>query len=527
MADEDLIDEQYQLTNVVASGGTSQVWEVTEKGTNRHVALKLLKKDAPEFKENKVMMRREADVMKNLDHPLIVKFEKFVTNRDNTYIVMEYFRSSNLKTLIRAEPNKVHLRIRGLFESVCTALSHMHHKGYIHRDLKPDNILMNRAGEVRLCDFSLTTKEVKGIGKLFAGKAQIQGTRSYIAPETIRKMQPTTRTDLYSLGIFFFEAMTSRTPFPATSPEELLNKHLKLEPPNPSEFNPNVAPEMDRLIARLLKKKPADRPATVDEVLAEIKRIRIFKADVVDEELAKKEKEDADAIAMMTEIRLDSRADAKLKHMLETNPEFAEKFAIEKKAKEEKKRVAELLQSQRKQSIERSEAKKEKAPAKAPVAAAPPAAPAAPLMPVQPMPAPMPMPMPGYPPGYAAMPPGYPPGYGAPMPPGMQPPMPGMQPYPMQPQMGYPQMMPQQQMPYGAPPVPPGVPPQAQRPMQAPPAQAPQQRQPAQSPPAAQPGQQAPAKPPVQVPRRPPAAPAPPPKETQDLDFMTDLPDVI
>ena len=518
MADEDLIDEQYQLANVVASGGTSQVWEVIEKGTNRHVALKLLKKDVPEFKENKAMMRREADVMKSLDHPLIIKYEKFVSNRDNTYIVMEYFRSSNLKTLIRAEPNKVHLRIRTLFESVCTALSHLHQKGYIHRDLKPDNILMNRAGEVRLCDFSLASKEVKGIGKLFAGKAkQIQGTRSYIAPETIRKAQPTVRTDLYSLGIFFFEALTSRTPFPATTPEELLNKHLKVEAPNPSEFNPNVAPEMDRLVARLLKKKPADRPATVDEVMAEVKRIRIFKADVIDEALAKKENEDADALAMMTEIRLDSRADAKLKEMLATNPEFARKYESEMKAKQEKKRVADLLQSKRQASMERSEAKKDKSPAKAPAAAPPPA----PVMPVQPMP----MPMPAYPPGYAQMPPGYP-QYGAPMPPGMQPPMPQ---YPPQSQIGYPQMMPPQQMPMPYPPqqVPPGVPPQPQRPAAAPPAQAPQQRQPAQAPPAAQPPKQAPAKPPVQVPRRPPATPAPPPVGTENLDFMTDLPDVL
>lgn len=522
MAEEDLIDEQYQLTNVVASGGTSQVWEVTEKGTGRHVALKLIKKDAPEFKENKVMMRREADVMKTLDHPLIVKFEKFVSNRDNTYIVMEYFRSSNLKTLIRAEPNKVHLRIRNLFESVCTALSHLHQKGYVHRDLKPDNILMNRAGEVRLCDFSLAAKEVKGIGKVFAGRLkQIQGTRSYIAPETIRRAQPTVRTDLYSLGIFFFEAMTGRTPFPATSPEELLNKHLKAPPPNPSEFNPNVAPEMDRLIARLLKKKPEERPATVDEVLAEIKRIRIFKADVVDEELAKKDKEDEDAIAMMTEIRLDSRADAKLKHMLETNPEFAKKFEVEKKAKEEKKRVADLLQAKRKESMDRADNKKDKSHAKAPAGAPPPAA-AAPMAPMMPM-QPMPVPMPGYPPGYGAMPPGYAP-YGAP---GMQPPMPGMPQYPMQPQMGYPQGMPPQQMPYGAPPAPPGMPPQSQYPAAAPPSQPPQQRQPAKQQPAARPAQAAPAKPPVQPPRRPPAEPAPPPKGTEDLDFMTDLPDVV
>ena len=323
--------------------------------------MKLLKTDVPEFKENKAQMKRESEIHKTLDHPMIVKFERYSSNRDHTYILMEYFRASNLKLQIKADTNGVHLKVRQLFEGVCAALSYVHQKGFIHRDIKPDNVLMNKVGEIRLCDFSLSSKQSTGFAKVFAGKLKnIQGTRTYIAPETIRKQQPSFQTDMYSLGVMFFEVLTCKTPFQAPTPEELLQKHLRTEPPNPSEFNPNVSPEMDRIIAKLLKKKPSDRPASVEEVLSEIKRVRIFKEDIVDAVAAKKANEDKDALEMLSEIRLDSRADAKLKSMLETNPEFAKKFAAEKESKASIKKAANDKQTERIKNAENVEAARTK-----------------------------------------------------------------------------------------------------------------------------------------------------------------------
>jgi len=568
MTDETLIDDQYQFVMGIASGSSSTVEEVVEKSSGRHLAMKRLKQGIPEFKENKAQLKRESEVLKNLDHPLIVKFVKYSSNRDHTYLLMEHFRASNLKLQIKADLNKVQLRIRHLLEGVCSALSHVHQRGYVHRDIKPDNVLMNKAGEVRLCDFSLSSKQATGIGKVFAGKLKvIQGTRTYIAPETIRKRQPTFQTDMYSLGILFFELLTGKTPFQAPTPEELLQKHLTAEAPNPSEFNPNVSPEMDRVVAKLLKKKPADRPGTVDEVLAELKRIRIFKEDVVDAEAAKKANEDANALAQLSEVRLDSRADAKLKQMIETNPEFAKKYMAEMQEKDNRKKVEQDKQRKR---IEAAESKGKKTPDKGKAAPAPTAAPQTIAVPV-----PVPMPMPGFAPGY----PGYPPGYGGypqaqmPMMP-MQPQMgmPGQ--YLAQPQMGYPQAQLQQptpQQPQQGPPQrmqtaePPRTqataPPQAaqaappvrmataeppvrmateappvaatQAPAKRPVANPPQGAKPTarqvipaqatQKSPAAQP----PAKSVGPLPGRTPVKPVPPPEVATDLDFMTDLPDVL
>jgi serine/threonine protein kinase len=580
VSDDELIDGIYKLVMCIATGGSSQVWEVIEQASGRHLAMKLLKQDSPDFKEHKIGLKHEAEVLKTLDHPMIVKFEKYSASRDNTYLVMEHFRASNVKLQLKSDMRSVHVRARKLFESVCQALSHVHAKGWIHRDVKPDNVLMNKVGEIRLVDFSLSSKEVKGFAKIMGGGKlkSIQGTRTYIAPETIRKLAPTFQTDLYSLGIMFFEVLTGRTPFQAPSPEELLKRHLRDEPPNPSEFNKNVSPDMDRLIFRLLKKKPTDRPASIDEVLAEVKRIRIFKEDIT-EATAADEGEDA-SVESLGELRLDSRADAKLSLMLQANPDLARQFEEEKKAKSAaKKAKATKIASDAKASTDREAAKAAGKPGKG--GAQPPQQPP---MPQPMMPQPM---MPGYPPqGYQQYPPpqpygmppgsvpgGYPPGMmpgmpAAGMPPGAMPPgypNPAMPPqaaymppgYPAQPpasQVGPPIPLPGPGLiPGAAPAAVPGLPmppaavnpvapipsatvprPAAARPAPAPatPAPAAAAKPAAPIKPATAPG---PAKPAVAAPQARPVAPAKPtkpapppaPASPDEMEFMTDLPDVL
>lgn len=564
MSDEELIDNTYKLVMCIATGGSSQVWECVEQASGRHLAMKLLKQDTPDFKENKVSLKHEADVLKTLDHPLIVKFEKYSSSRDNTYMVMEHFRAANVKLQLKSDIRSVHVRARRLFESVCQALSNVHSKGWIHRDVKPDNVLMNKVGEIRLVDFSLASKEVKGLAKMVGGGKlkTIQGTRTYIAPETIRKQAPTFQTDLYSLGIMFFEVLTGRTPFQAPTPEELLKRHLRDEPPNPSEFNQNVTQEMDRLVFRMLKKKPADRPGTVDEVLAEIKRIRIFKEDV-NELTGKEEDDDAQSMEKLGDLRLDSRADAKLSSMLQSNPELARQFGEDKKAKSvAKKAAAAKVTAQAKVTTDREAAK---ASAKAGANAPPQQPNMPPMMPGGYMPPPgypqfppqqfpqqqypqqqfppqqfppQQFPPQQYPPQQFPMPPGaFPPGGMPPgmggypnpgAPPGYMPPGPGMPPgYPPQPIAPGPGGAP---MPGGpsaqfAPGQPAAAPPAPVNPAAAPPRPAAAQPGPAAAPPAAPPAQAPAAKPKPPAPA--PAKPVPPPANPDELEYMTELPDIL
>ncbi|MBI1348550.1 protein kinase [bacterium] len=477
--------DNYQVASFIAGGGSSQVFEVIEPGTNRRLAMKLITNSHPDAKENKASLKAEAAVCKLLDHPNIIHYEGFTNGREFTYMLMEYFRAPTLKVQLKMDQHGVHLRMKKLLEGLSGALQHMHDRGFIHRDIKPENVLMNKVGEVRLIDFSLSVRAKSGLGALFGGKQTIiQGTRTYIAPETIRKRTPVFQTDFYSLGILLYEVLTGKTPFQAPTPNELLQKHISATPPMASEFNPNVTPDMDRLIAKLLSKKPDARGKDMAEVAGELRRVRIFKEEIVEKTENKEDEKPASLLEQMDAAKLDSRLDAKRSELVRNNPELAAHFSEQKRKRDE-----EAKAKKDKMAAMKIKGAGQGASA-APAPVQPPAAPVMPMMPTMPMMPPQPYPAP-YPPQ-----PMYPPGMG--------------QPLPMPPMPGYPQPLPPGMM---APPQPPGFPP-----VQPP-----------------QPLPQAPAFPnaaiPVTIvpqPTKPspaPKAPSPPPAD-DELDFMTELPDI-
>lgn len=505
MAEDELIDG-YKVVGGIASSSGSSVLEVIEPGSARHLAMKLLNVKHPDYKDNVKTLKHEASVLKTLEHPNIVKYEGFTAGRDNTYMLMEYFRAPNLKLQIKSDLYNIHIRFKKLMEGLLSALQHLHEKGWIHRDLKPENVLMNKVGEVRLVDYSIASKPRSTLGRLLGGKqGSIQGTRIYIAPETILKHPPTFQTDMYSLGAMMFELLTGRIPFAAPTPNELLQKHLTAEQPKPSEVNRIVTPELDALVFRLMSKKPEKRGKDIAELLAEIRRIEFFKEEPkppADENAPIKS---GDLLAQLDEVKLDSRMDAQRSQMISENPDIAQQFDDQKRQKEAKR---EAEKARRLAGLKRTEKGKPGAPT--------------------PNAAPM------------AMPPGYPPGYGMP---GMMP-MPGMpQPgyYPMPQQMPMQPMMPQYPMGQMMPPMPmagqaPPMPMAPTMPVQ-PPLPQPQQRPAAPTAPvAARPAPPAAARPitpPAATKPPAPAAPATrpapptPPPNTEDLDYMTELPDVL
>lgn len=489
MSEGELKIDDYQLINCIATGNYSQVWEASLGGSSEHVAIKVLLPDALKERDQVAVLKHEGRVAKLMEHPQFLRFHKAVFNRKNGYLVMEYFNAPNTKTLLLNDPLAIQVRFRKLVESLCLALGYMHEKGWLHRDLKPDNILFNRASELKLIDFSLASRWSTGLGKVFSGKSKaIQGTRTYIAPETLLKKPPTPQTDMYSLGVTLFELLTAQPPFKGTSPRDLLKRHLEEKPPMVSAFNKNVTPELDRFVLRLLAKKPADRHKTMTEVHTEFRSLKMFKEepqDLAQRHAAERKKKELDALASLDK-RLDSRADAK-RTELGTHPPAAPK----KKAPKPQ-------------------------PEKQPAAAA-----QAPQQ--QPM-----SPPPGYWPPPQGMPPG---GWPYPFPPpgqGQGPP-PGMPPgYPPQFAPGYP--------PQYAPAGGPQQPPQGSAPPGAVPAHVPLRQPP---PPGGRPPQNGPAPAPAeqqprgneQAPKRAPQpAPPPPAKENKpndDLPFMDELPEVI
>ncbi|MFP6764075.1 MAG: protein kinase, partial [Planctomycetaceae bacterium] len=184
----------------------------------------------------------------------------------------------------------VHHHASDLMQAISLALFHLHSRGWGHHSLKPDNILIDENFKIRIVDLSLASRTVCGIrdavryallewdiATLFGRKTEIRGTRTCIAPETLQRKKPTPQTDMYSFGIMAFEMVTGVPPFTARTPAELLNKHLRAAPPTAVSLNPNVSSEMDRVLQRLMQKKPQQRYRNMRELITEFSRIKVWK----------------------------------------------------------------------------------------------------------------------------------------------------------------------------------------------------------------------------------------------------------
>ncbi len=272
----------YRLMKHMATGQTSQVWEVVEVASMRHFAMKLLLPEKARDAAHRRFLFHEAEVGKSLAHPNIIRIVHIDHSQATPNFVMEFFPSGSLRTrLMRKDDAFIREKGQDLLKQAATALAFMNAKGWVHRDVKPDNILVNSAGEVRLIDFALAQR-IRKMGllqKLFGIKGKSQGTRSYMSPEQIRGLPLDGRADIYSFGATAYEMATGRPPFRGSSSQELLHKHIVEKPVTPRQYNPDVTEEFAELILRLLAKKKEDRPRDFHEVLMTMRGIKLFKEE--------------------------------------------------------------------------------------------------------------------------------------------------------------------------------------------------------------------------------------------------------
>jgi eukaryotic-like serine/threonine-protein kinase len=277
----------YRLLKTLATGLTSQVWEVVENSSGRHFAMKLLLPEKAEQPEWRSSLIREANVEKALAHPHIIRIVHVEPHPKNPYFVMEFFPAGSLKdrmmsaTRSPANPEaKAFLleHTQDILKQTATALAFSTAKKVIHRDVKPDNILVNSSGEVRVIDYSLAYKPPTGLARWFAKKQKTTvGTRTYMSPEQIRGQILDQRADLYSFGVTAYEVIANRPPFRAASSQELLTKHIVEKPITPVQHNPDVTNDFAALVMRMLAKKKEDRPRDFHEVLIAMKSMKVYK----------------------------------------------------------------------------------------------------------------------------------------------------------------------------------------------------------------------------------------------------------
>jgi hypothetical protein len=253
---------EYRLLEVLGRGGMASVFKAERR--QEIVALKrplatLL--DNPHFLDR---FLREAEIGRTLNHPNIVRILERGNVNGIPYFTMELVTGETLSAYLDREHVAEPRFAAHVVVQVAEALDFAHGKGVVHRDLKPSNIMLLPSGSARVMDFGIARAE--RFGTLTATSAFL-GTPHYVAPEMIDGAGAETRSDLYSLGVVFFELLTGTRPFVADSPFAVLKKHCLEEPPPPSRVRPGVPPELDALVLQLLRKTPAERPAGAEALV--------------------------------------------------------------------------------------------------------------------------------------------------------------------------------------------------------------------------------------------------------------------
>lgn len=245
----------YQIVEKIKDGSVGTVWRAINS-KNQTFALKQISEKNAARSEKIKQFRKEAELQLKLQHRHIIRVYEYVDVRPLPFFTMEYFDSENLKYAMWYMPERVYKAEFYILRQVAEALNYIHNLGIIHKDLKPENILIAPNSEVRLIDFSLAQTKWDRI--LQFGK-RVEGTPLYMAPEQIRGERCDPRTDIYSLGATIYEVLTKRPPFLGTTERNLLEKHLKEQPPPMRTFVKTISSDLDNMVLKMLAKRPDDR----------------------------------------------------------------------------------------------------------------------------------------------------------------------------------------------------------------------------------------------------------------------------
>ncbi|MEO8494910.1 MAG: serine/threonine-protein kinase [Planctomycetota bacterium] len=267
----------YRLAKYIRSGNSSQIWEAIRDQKDRFV-LKILRPDHWGNKEEIGLLKHEFEVGHALTHPSIIRIHEFNMEGKIAYLVLDVFTPLNVKQAMRESTQRVQFYFSKIAEQMALSLGHMHEKGWVHCDVKPDNFLLNDEGVIKLIDFTIARRAATGmIARMFGRQKVIRGTRSYMSPEQIRGKPLDGRADIYSLGCVLFELLGGKPPYTGDSPNDLLQKHLTAGIPSVVVQNDNVMPDLAALLRKMMSKKPEDRPGSMVEVLKELRASKPFK----------------------------------------------------------------------------------------------------------------------------------------------------------------------------------------------------------------------------------------------------------
>jgi serine/threonine protein kinase len=272
----------FRVIRTIHPGVSTMVLEVVQDSTGKRFAIKQLLESRAEDPAERRQFEFEARIGLSLNHPNLVRYHEYIKDPDAPYIVMDFFPGRHLKLAVSKPQDYPWLRgkLHSILTQAANGLAYMHDQGWIHRDVKPENVMANKTGEVRVIDYTITRRPVIGLGALFKKKMKArQGTASYMSPEQISLATPTVAADVYCFGCTCYELACGRPPVRANSTSELLGKHMREKPAPPTVYNKDVTPEFSELVLQTLHKDPAARPSDLRDFLARFSRIRVYNDD--------------------------------------------------------------------------------------------------------------------------------------------------------------------------------------------------------------------------------------------------------
>src|SRR5215207_1258242 len=266
-----LIDGRYALGELLGGGGMANVYLARDDVLGRDVALKVLRGQYANDEDFVERFRREAKNAAALNHPDIVQVYDQGHTEDRTYyIAMEYVPGGTLAQRIKREGPLDPGEAAGVASRVADALAVAHARGIVHRDIKPQNVLLSATGEAKVADFGIA-RAVSA--STVTETSLILGTAAYMSPEQVRGERVGPASDFYSWGVPLSEMLTGKRPYPAKTPLPRPKKHLNEPTRRPREANPAVPEELDALTAKLLAKDPGDRYASAAELAEDLGRV--------------------------------------------------------------------------------------------------------------------------------------------------------------------------------------------------------------------------------------------------------------
>jgi eukaryotic-like serine/threonine-protein kinase len=264
---EELIGGRYVLEEHVGSGGMSRVYRAHDRLLERTVALKILHEHYSQDDEYVERFRREARAVAQLAHPNVVTVIDRGEHEGRQFIVFEYVDGENLKQLVAREGPLPARQVIELGLQVASALASAHDRGVVHRDVKPQNVLLSEEGMPKVTDFGIArSADIESVTLT----GTVMGTSEYLPPEQARGEPVDVRSDVYSLGAILYELCTGRVPFPGENPVSVAMRHLHEPVPSMRERRPDIPPRLEAAIRRAMAKDPAERFGSMPELIAEL-----------------------------------------------------------------------------------------------------------------------------------------------------------------------------------------------------------------------------------------------------------------